>query len=297
MHFLRQLSEIGSALFLAAIMLYSHVGRYALASARQGSTPAKPDLKVILKATAEYSRKLESVIFDFTCLEEIKETIDPLLDILKPSDIAMDRTRIHSLAGQIRKIKASFVHDYQCIRQGGKIRESRILLEEDGEKKHVPNAELKTASFVFGNALLAPVSIFAERNQPDYDFSIVGTEKINKVQSVVIEAIQKAQADNARCSYGKAWIDPSSADILKIDWRETHIGNWELFEERGKKYLRTPRLTMGTELNIEKSGMRFPSALSIEEAYVDENGRAFVRTKVDVAYKDFKFFTVEVEIK
>jgi len=54
---------------------------------------------------------------------------------------------------------------------------------------------------------------------------------------------------------------------------------------------------MGSELKIEKNGVRFPNALSIEEAYVDENGRAFVRSKVDVVYTDFKFFTVEVDIK
>jgi hypothetical protein len=297
MYLLRGLFGIGLTLLLAAIMLFSPFAGSDMDSARQGSISAKPDLNVILKATAEYSRKLESVIFDFTCLEEIKETIDPLLDIFEPAELAMDRTRVHSLAGQIRKIKASFVHDYQCIRQGGRIRELRILLEEDGEKKHVPNAELKTASFVFGNALLAPISIFAERNQPAYDFAIIGTENINKVQSVVIEAKQKAHADNAKCSYGKAWIDPTTSEILKMEWRETHIGNWDLFEERGKKYLRVPRLTMGTELNIEKSGMRFPNALRIEEAYIDKAGRAFIRTKVDVVYKDFKFFIVEVEIK
>jgi hypothetical protein len=297
MYVLRRLFGIGSTSFLVAIMLYSYVGRSASASARQGSIPAKPDLNVILKATAEYSRKLENVIFDFTCLEEIKETIDPLLDVFEPSDLALDRTRVHPLAGQIRKIKASFIHDYQCIRQGGKIRESRILLEEDEKKKHVPNAELKTANFVFGNALLAPISLFAERNQPAYDFAIIGMENINRIQSVVIEAKQKALADNAKCSYGKAWIDPTTSEILKMEWRETHIGNWDLFEKRGEKFLRTPRLTMGSELKIEKNGMRFPNALSIEEAYVDENGRAFVRTKVDVAYKDFKFFTVEVEIR
>ena len=61
--------------------------------------------------------------------------------------------------------------------------------------------------------------------------------------------------------------------------------------------MRTPRLTMGSELKIEKNGMRFPNALSIEEAYVNEDGRAFVRSKVDVVYRDFKFFTVEVDIK
>jgi len=297
MHFKRRLSRIGSTLLLAGIMLSSHILGFGSVSARQGNTRVKPDLSVILKATAEYSRKLENVIFDFTCLEEIKETIDPLLDGLKPYEMATDWTRVFPGAGQPHKIRNTFSYDYQCIRQGEKIREKRILLEENGKKKNVPNAELQTASLVFGNALLAPISIFAERNQLDYDYSIAGTEKVNKVLAVVIEAKQKAGAVGARCSYSKAWLDPTTAEILKIEWRDTHVGNWELFVKRGEKFLRTPRLTMGSELKIEKNGMRFPNALSIEEAYVDENSRAFVRSKVDVVYKDFKFFTVEVDIK
>jgi len=286
MRFKRRLSRIDSAFLLSGIMLSSQIVGIASASARQGNTLVKPDLSVILKATAEYCRKLENVIFDFTCLEEIKETIDPLLDVLKPYE-----------AGQPKKIRNTFSYDYQCIHQGGKIREKRILLEENGKKKNVPNAELHTLSLVFGNALLAPISIFAERNQPDYDYSIAGIEKINKIQLIVVEAKQKAGADNARCSYGKAWIEPTTAEIIKIEWRETHIGNWDLFEKRGEKFLRTPRLTMGSELKIEKNGMQFPNALNIEEAYVDVKGRAFVRSKVEVVYKDFKFFTVEVDIK
>ena len=135
MHFKRRLSGIGLAFLLWGIMLSSQIVGITSASARQGNTLVKPDLSVILKATAEYSRKLENVIFDFTCLEEVKETIDPLLDVLRPFEMARDWTRVFSGAGQPLKIRNTFSYDYQCIRQGGKIREKRILLEENRKKK------------------------------------------------------------------------------------------------------------------------------------------------------------------
>jgi hypothetical protein len=34
----------------------------------------------------------------------------------------------------------------------------------------------------------------------------------------------------------------------------------------------------------------------IEEAYVGKSGRGFIRSRTDVTYKDFRFFTVEVEV-
>jgi hypothetical protein len=44
-------------------------------------------------------------------------------------------------------------------------------------------------------------------------------------------------------------------------------------------------------------GIRFPSRFSIEEAYLDSGGKKFVRSETTVVYRDFKFFTVEVEVR
>jgi hypothetical protein len=287
----------GWTLCFLGFALFSQTAENAPAFGQGTGVTSTKDLAAILNKTAQYSNKLENVIFDFTCLEEIKETIDPLLDDLKPYEMATDWTRVPPGAGQPLKIKTSYNYDYQCIREGGKIREKRVLLEENGKKKNVPNSELQTASFVFGNALLAPVSLFAEWNQPYYDYSMGGIEKVNRIPAVIIEVKPKSGAGDARCSYGKAWIDPATADILRIEWRDTHVDNWDQLEKRGKRFFRTPRVTLHSELKIEKNGVRFPNAFNIEEAYVDEKGRAFVRSKVEVVYKDFKFFTVEVDIK
>lgn len=287
----------GLTLYLLALALFSLTVESMSAFEQARGANSTMDLSTILKKAAEYSSKLESVIFDFYCLEKIEETIDPLLDVLKPYELTIDWTRVLPGAGQPRKIMTLYTYDYQCLREGGKIREKRILLEKNGRKENVPDAALQTASFVFGNSQLAPVSLFAERYQSSYDYSIVGTEKIDKVLAVILEVKPKTGAVEARCSYGKAWIDSATADILKIEWRDTRVGNEDVFKKRGAKFLRTPRLTMQSELKAEKNGVRFPSALNIEEAYVNEKGRAFVRTKVKVVYSDFKFFKVEVEVK
>jgi len=59
----------------------------------------------------------------------------------------------------------------------------------------------------------------------------------------------------------------------------------------------TPRITLTSEFAVEKNGLRFPSRLVAEEAYLNDRGRTFVRSTTAVAYKDFKFFTVEVDVR
>ena len=59
----------------------------------------------------------------------------------------------------------------------------------------------------------------------------------------------------------------------------------------------TPRVVLTSEYAFEKNGIRFPSRLSVEEAYLKESGKAFVRSKTEVVYKNFKFFTVKYEVR
>jgi hypothetical protein len=144
---------------------------------------------------------------------------------------------------------------------------------------------------------MGPVGLLGERFQPHYDFSVIGRDKIAKRPVVVIDAKPKPDAPETTNLYGKAWIDPATADILKIEWSESRVGRHEIFEKRGERYKCKPRLTILSEFHAEKNGIRFPTRLFIEEAYVNEKGGAFVRSKTEVAYKDFKFFTVEVEYR
>ena len=268
-----------------------------------------PTLDALLAKAAEYCRKLESSAFDFVCNEEIRETIDPKLDASQKG-LRMDPGSTNYLGpgawnyigptlvlSTVKKIKHSFVYDYQCVRAGRTIREVRTQLEENGKRKVVPNASLRTSVVVWGTALLAPVGLFGERFQPDYDFTVAGEGLFGKTKVIFVEAVPKPGAPPTRNLYGKASIDPAAGDILEIEWSENRVGRFDVFEKRAEIYKRTPRLVIRSEFSAEKNGIRFPSRLHVEEAYLKESGKAFIRSKTDVVYKDFKFFTVEVDVR
>ncbi len=280
------------------------------AQASQIPPPASPTaLDLILAKTAAYCGRLEASAFDFVCREEIRETIDPKLDAAaKGSTVDVIAPTIAGPTGQaylgptlvvstVRKLHRSFVYDYQCIRAGRAIREIRTEIEENGKKKNVPNAELQTSAVVWGTALLGPVGLFGERFQVDYDYAVAGEEVVNGLKAVVVDAKPKPGAPPSRNLYGKAWLDPATGDVLKIEWSENRVGHFDVFAERGGLYKRTPRLNIVSEFSQEKNGLRFPTHLEVEEAYLKQSGKPFIRSKTDVVYKDFKFFTVEVEVK
>ena len=279
--------------------------------ARASEVPAlqsTPDLRLeeILARAAEYCRRLESSAFDFVCREEIRETIDPSLEAgLKDSNpgVFLDLPDSSKFLGptvslrSVRKIKRTYVYDYQCVRAGRVIREVRTQLQENGKKKVVPNAELKTSIVVFNNVLLGPAGLFAERFRGGYDFTIAGEAKIGKTRVLVIDARPRPGAPPTRNLYGKAWVEPATGDILRIEWSENRVGHFGIFEERGKKLRRTPRLVLRSDFSAEKNGIRFPSSLTVEEAYLKGSGKAFVRSRTEVVYKDFKFFSVEYDVR
>jgi hypothetical protein len=261
------------------------------------------DLPSLLQKAAEYCQRLEGSIFDFFCREEIEETIDVTLEPIKPGAPldewsyggGSNRRGIYSIAGKVSKFKNSFVYDYQCIRAERVLTEKRTLLKEGKEERNVPNAKLELSGLVYFNNLLSPINLFGERSQPDFDYRVVGKEKFEKKPVLVVEAKLKAGVIEPKCLLGKAWIDPGTADILKMELTQKPTGGLEVFAKREAQYDRKLRLTLRTEFSAEKNGIRFPSRLLIEEAYLNKMGRAYVRSKTNVVYSNFKFFTVETE--
>jgi hypothetical protein len=46
-----------------------------------------------------------------------------------------------------------------------------------------------------------------------------------------------------------------------------------------------------------RRGFYFPSRYLIEEAYIDKKGKKIISSLTEVIYKDYKFFTVETDVK
>ena len=265
-------------------------------------TPPAVDLESILKKAADYCRKLEASVLDFVCREEVVEKVDSSRDTAKPLVPQYDWNWMRGGAGTtvssiMRPAKNTFIYDYQCIRAKHVIRETRTFIELNGRKRNDPDAPLMTTSIAYRNALLGPVNLFSDLSQNAYEFRIAGKEKLEKRPVVVIEAKPQPGGFEPLCLSGKAWVDPGTAEILKIEWTQKPAERAEIFAQREEKIKGKLRLTLRTEFRAEKNGIRFPSKLWIEEAYINERGRAFVRSETNVVYKDFKFFTVEVEVR
>jgi hypothetical protein len=276
-----------------------------MGQAPRGTSPAPQavDLEALLGKAAQYCRKLEASILDFVCREEVVEKVDASRDSAKPLVPQYDWNWLAGGSGivTIRNSRGparnKFFYDYQCVRENRVIRETRTLTELNGKTHNDPDAPLMTTSIAYRNALLGPVNLFSDLSQNGYEYRVAGTEKLEKRLVAVIEARPKAGAFEPVCLSGKAWVDPKTAEILKIEWTQKPAERAEIFAQREEKIGGKLRLTLRTEFHTEKNAIRFPSKLWIEEAYINERGRAFVRSETNVTYKDFKFFTVEVDVR
>lgn len=263
----------------------------------QQSVRTEPiEIEKILKAAASYCEKLEHTVLYFVCLEEITEKIN------FSKDIALLYQKRRPRGSWIRtqvprnKIKKSYVYDFQFIRRNNLIKEIRTLMEENGKKKHEKDTSLKTQSFKFKKVVLGPVGILAHKWQPYYDYKIIGEDEVNGLPAVVLDVVPKP-GYKMDYLFGKVWFNKSNFAILKIEWSPQRIGNYAIFESRGLKYKSEPNITIISEFLVEKNGIRFPNYFFLEEAYINKKGKKFIRSETKVTYRDFKFFTVEVEVK
>lgn len=256
-------------------------------------SPAQINLNTILKKVEEYCHRLENGVYDFVCKEEISEKINYSRDI-----------NPNSMMAGAEKLRNKYLYDYQLIKKGYETKESRTLLERNGRKLHEENALLETRVFRHQHVLLRTVDLFNEFGNTFNDYSIIGEETMFGEVAIVIEAVPKASYEQrflygAEPSYlsGKIWVKKEDFSILKIIWNPRVIKEIKNIEEIAKRYKAEPRITIILEYKFEKNGIRFPSRLYIEEAYSNKEGRKFVRSETDIIYRDYKFFTVETEVK
>lgn len=233
------------------------------------------ELTTILKKCAEYCERLDKSSLFFICKEKIKEI------------------RYHPTLGDTNV----FVYDYQLIRKNKKITEQRILIEENGLKRHEKDAQLKTKLFYYKNITFGPYGLLSESQQQHYDYKIVNEDKFNNEEALVIEAIPKS-VEVSHDLYGKAWVRKADFSILKIEWEQKSIENFKVSESIAKFFNAEPLISLVAIYGFEKNGIRFPSEFSIIEAYINKSTlNKSVRSRTTISYDDYKFFTVETEVK
>lgn len=253
----------------------------------------RPALTEVLKKAAEQCRKLEEASLFYICEEHITERIY-LYD--QPVDLFSDYYDGPKSSGFGRKV-STWIYDYQLIRKGPVLDERRNLLNKNGKALDVKDASLETGRFSHKYVVFGPVGLLSEKNQNSFDYEFLETEKIHGELAFIISARPKPTAP-AGSLFGKVWLRASDLCVLKIQWDQTSLGNFADIQKHADSRGAIPDVTFFSEYAIEKNGLRFPSRYVIQENYVSKKTtRAFMRSTTTVLYKNYRYFTVEVDVK
>jgi hypothetical protein len=244
-------------------------------------------LAQILQKTADYCRKLENAVLDFVCLEEVKETFHTELFEREFN------TGFYRVVN--RPVDNTFLYEYQLIRNAEKTEESRTLIERNGKGTHEKAAGVGTLRFLFEKVIYGPVDLLKLSHQPYFDYTLIKEEPKPGDREVIIQALPKTSEQGYR-PFGKIWVRESDFAIVKIDYDRRSIRDLydESREARQKKG--ETRLELTSEFGVERNGIRFPSRLVFQESDVHKSGQASVRTRAVIMYKDYRFFSVIVDV-
>jgi len=276
---------------LKYILLLNVIFFFVAPGAGETQNLEQATLRKTLEKIRQYCTRLKNGAYHFVCLEEISEKIDYTRDFPGLHDEPI-----------IEENK--YLYDYQLIRKGTLTKESRILLEWNGEERHEEDAQLETKVFRHKNVLIRTVDVFSGFGEAINNYRIIKEETLNGEEAIVIEAVPKSPDRRVYPSgiqptylHGKIWVKKDDFCILRIEWNPKIIKDFKYTEELAKKYRAEPCITIISEYRFEKKGIRFPSRLFVEEAYIGQNGNKFIRSETDIIYKDYKFFMVETEVK
>jgi len=318
-------TKIFSKLSFIFILIFTLTAYPVLSSQEGAAGNDSADLDKILKKSAEYCSKLAASALYFVCLEKISEETSKnsregqLSNPQEPSyrDVTDPRRnqglQYQGIPDRYRKgphktnlRKNVYVYDYQLIKKNDKIEETRTLLEENRTKKNEKNAQLKTRKFYSYRSVLGPIGLLGKSQQNKFNFKIIEENKQNGRDALVIEAIPKTvSVENS--NYGRIWVDRENFQILRIDVAQESLVGYKDLKVKGVNHI----ITVSHYYDVEKNGLMFPSKTVFEENYTPDKvqvglwsnytntvqEKTLQRTKLEIDYSDYKFFTVDVDVK
>ena len=260
-------------------------------------TSNQEELETILEKCAEYCERLQNVALYFVCEETIEEE-------LRHGQYGGTRTVSTSggvmvgVSGGGQNIERNkYVYDYQLIKKGEKVEETRTLLKENGKKKQEQNAPLKTKRFYSRRSVYGPVGFLGSEQQDKYDYRILKEQTLKKRKTYVLEVTPKIKIEG-NPNFGKVWIDKEDFSVLRIEINQESLAGFEKIVQESEKQNISPVITTTHDYFIDKNGIRFPSKTVCEELYIARMRRMRTRiSETKITYDNYRFFIVETEIK
>ncbi len=251
-------------------------------------------LKNILKKTSEYCDKLKKMALYFVCHENIEEKIYFYTKTrsIVSEDYAASTPIAKVNLKQKRMKRRTYIYDYQMVKKADKQKEKRVLLKENRKEKHVENAKLKIQGYTSKFLVYGPVGFLSYYWQNHFTYEIIGNDEINGIKTIVISA-SPMQPREENYYFGKIWVNENDFSILKIEWDARSLEGYKKKVSSGV----TKNLSWEVFFEVEKNGVRFPSRQIIKDIYLTEAGKQHPRYLTTFVYDNYKFFTVETEVK
>jgi hypothetical protein len=254
-------------------------------SETRSKSDTQSQLEEILKACAGYCERLAEASLRFICRERIVEEFYHYQpgEYFRHEPLRFD------------KEKSTFVYELRFRLEEKGIQESRILVEENGEKKYEESVSLNTEHYGKEIIFLEPVSLLSGDCQSYYRYKILGRERFNGEIAVVIGVIPSdEEADDFTA---KIWVRDGDFSLLKIERVQKGLGDFEGFKRTSDGIPLEPHITCVTEFLYEKDGIRFPTRHSIKEVYDaifskrKRLVRSLIRSETTVVYENYKVET------
>ncbi|MBN2344948.1 MAG: hypothetical protein JXO51_01060 [Candidatus Aminicenantes bacterium] len=222
------------------LLMLATSGTRTLGSETEAST-----LATMLRGAAAYCEKLKKAAFKYVCLEQVTETMgDP--------------------TG--KKSKNVYEYDYQILWKEGKANERRILIRENGEPRHVENAQLTTRIFSYYSFYL-PVFLLARENQDKYDYQLQPAQEGDGENVRVLTATLKEFSGGAAVD-GRIWLDGADFSVIQIEMNPRYFSGFEHLQKQALKMGATLTLSDIHRYDLARNGIRFPSRTEIRETYL-----------------------------
>ena len=251
--------------------------------------PASGELGSVLGSCADYCRELSAAALDFVCEERISEEI---YDYLLTYGAGLNADSPTGVSRRVRK--NDLLYDFQLVQGPQGVRENRTLLEENGRKTNEKNAALKTRRFFSYRSIYGPVGLFSRDRWPLFDYRLAGKDTVSGRPAWVIDVAPKPGLD-LHVTYGRAWVDRETRRILKIEVATDALVGFDRLKEASDLSEVRPVFTTIHLYGTEKNGVMFPSRTVFREAYMTASGRRVQRSKTEITFANYRFFTVSVE--
>jgi hypothetical protein len=147
------------------------------------------------------------------------------------------------------------------------------------------------------------VGLLIRNSHEKYKYKIIDEESINERETIVIEVTPKTDIRDMP-NYGKVWVDKGDYSILKIEVEDESLVGFKRIKEASK--MNTTPMVSITHFYDEvyktdkNQVIRFPSR-TVFDYQTRSPGKRYrdriIKAKTQFVYDDYKFFTVEVDVK